>query len=128
MNSVLIIGNVTRDLELKTTQTGKSVCNFDVAVARRFNREETDFFRVTVWEKQAENCAEYLRKGSKVGVRGEMHSREYEQDGEKRLVWGVRADEVEFLSPRDSNTTGTKETARKGIRDNPPIDDDNLPF
>ena len=100
MNSLHIIGNVTRDLELRQTQSGKSVCAFDVAVSRRFNREETDFFKVVVWEKVAENCNNFLCKGSKVGIRGEIQSRQYEKDGIKYTVWEVKADEVEFLSPK----------------------------
>lgn len=71
MNKLAIIGNLTRDVELRTTQSGKSVANFTVAVNRRAKpgeKAEADFFRVSVWDKQAETCQKYLAKGRKVCV------------------------------------------------------------
>ena len=110
MNSILITGNVTKDLELRETNSGKKVCSFDVAVSRRFDREQADFFRVNVWEKTAENCALYLKKGSKVGIKGAMQSRSYEtNEGEKRQVWEISAEEVEFLSPKTEETKAKTE-------------------
>ena len=121
MNSICIVGNVTKDLELNQTKTGKSVCQFDVAVSRRFDREITDFFRVVVWEKIAEICCQYLKKGSKVGITGEMQSRQYEGEKGKRTIWEIRADNIEFLSPK-SEESKTEKTYLEELQD------DDLPF
>ena len=103
MNKVILIGNLARDPELSTTSGGVSFCKLTVAVSRRFaNAEgvrEADFFNVTVWRAQAENCHKYLRKGSKVGIAGALQTRSYEdKDGIKRYVTDIVADDVEFLS------------------------------
>jgi len=124
LNSICIVGNVTKDLELRETQSGKKVCSFDVAVSRRFDREQTDFFRVNVWEKTAENCASYLKKGSKVGITGEMQSRQYETDNGKRTAWEIRADSVEFLSPKAEDAK-TEKTRLEKLQDE---DLSDLPF
>ena len=101
MNSVNIIGNVTRDLELKYTPSGKAVVNFTLAVSDRFNKETTHFLDVVVWGKLAELCAEYLTKGKKAGVTGRLQTRTYEnQEGKKVKVTEINADEVEFLTPK----------------------------
>lgn len=101
MNSVNIIGNVTRDLELKYTPSGKAVVNFTLAVSDRFNKETTHFIDVVVWGKLAELCAEYLTKGKKAGVTGRLQTRTYEnQEGKKVKVTEIVADEVEFLTPK----------------------------
>lgn len=103
MNKCVIVGNLTRDPELKTTTSGKSVCNFTVAVSRRFSgpsgEREADFIPVVVWGKSAENSAKYLRKGSQCAVSGSIQTRSYEaKDGSRRYVTEVIADEVQFLA------------------------------
>ena len=103
MNKCVILGNLTRDPELKTTTSGRSVCNFTVAVSRRFTgpngEREADFIPVVVWGKQAENSAKYLRKGSQCAVAGSIQVRNYEaNDGSRRYVTEVVADEVQFLA------------------------------
>ena len=98
----MLIGNLTRDVEKRETETGKTVANFSIAVGRTFS-DETDFFNVTVWEKQAENCAKYLKKGSKVGIVGTLQNRSYKaNDGVKRTITEVVAEQVEFLSPKQA--------------------------
>jgi single-strand DNA-binding protein len=102
MNKALLIGNLTKDPELRVTASDIAVCTFTVAVNRRFANQngerEADFIPVVVWRQQAENCARYLHKGSKVGVCGSIQTRSYEaQDGSKRFVTEVVADEVEFI-------------------------------
>lgn len=99
MNRIVLIGRLTRDPELKFTQSGKAVATFSIAVNRPFSKEkEADFFNVVVWGKSAENCANYLAKGRLVGLEGRLQSRSYEtQDGQKRYVTEVIADNVEFL-------------------------------
>lgn len=130
MNSLTIIGNLTRDPELRSTPSGIAVCTFTVAVNRRQSPEagarEADFFRVTTWRQLAENCNRYLAKGRKVAVIGSVSAQTYQaNDGTTRVSLEVNANEVEFLTPREQQT------------DRPPIqdqgfvkieDDDDLPF
>lgn len=108
MNKLFIIGNLTRDPELRTTTNGKSVCTMTIAVNRRQKREgqpDADFFRVSVWDAMGENCAKYLSKGKKVAVTGSVSSRAYVgDDGVARAQMEVSAQDVEFLSPRDGFT------------------------
>lgn len=105
MNKIFIIGNLTRDPELRSTASGVPYCTFSVAVSRRFpgsNGERiTDFFNVTTWRALAENCSKYLAKGRKVSIVGELQIRNYEdKQGVKRTAVDVAADEVEFLTPK----------------------------
>ena len=108
MNKVILIGNLTRDPELRTTSAGDSVCTFTVAVNRRRSstaeagQPEADFFRVSVWRQQGENCSKYLSKGRKVYVSGPVTCRTYVgSDGQTRASLEVTANEVEFLSSRN---------------------------
>ena len=108
MNKVILIGNLTRDPELRTTPAGDSVCSFTVAVNRRrgsnaeAGQPEADVFRVSVWRQQGENCAKYLSKGRKVYVSGPVTCRTYVgNDGQTRASLEVTANEVEFLSSRN---------------------------
>ena len=107
MNKLFIVGNLTRDPELRSTPAGDSVCDFTVAVNRRARRDtqnaqpEADFFRVTAWRQLGENCAKYLAKGRKVAVTGSVRVRTYQaNDGTTRASLDVQADDVEFLTPR----------------------------
>ncbi|KAB3537840.1 single-stranded DNA-binding protein [Alkaliphilus pronyensis] len=99
MNNVVLIGRLTRDPELRFTASGKAVATFSVAVNRPFSKtKEADFFNIVVWSKTAENCANYLAKGRLVGIQGRLQSRSYEtQNGDKRYVTEVVAEQVEFL-------------------------------
>lgn len=107
MNSLTIIGNLTRDPELRQVQSREgtvSVCDFTVAVNRRKKNEqgqdEADFFRCTVWRQQADNAAKYLAKGRKVAVRGSVSVRQYTgNDGVVRSSLEVDAQDVEYLTP-----------------------------
>lgn len=99
MNKCFIIGNLTKAPECRTTPNGVSVTTFTVAVQRRFKRDETDYLNVVTWRGLADNCARYLVKGQKVAVCGEIQTRSYEaQDGGKRYVTEIVADDVEFLN------------------------------
>ena len=103
MNKLTIIGNLTKDPELRSTPDGISVCSFTVAVNRRNHREgeaEADFFRVTVWRERGENCAKYLQKGSKVCVIGSVSVTTYTcNDGAVKASLEVKeVSEVEFIS------------------------------
>ena len=137
MNKAILIGNLTRDPELRTTPSNISVCTFTVAVSRPFTNQngerEADFIPVVVWRAQAENCAKYLRKGSKVAVCGRIQVRSYDaQDGSKRYATEVVADEVQVLNsageggPRMAPIPAAPSTpAPAGMQ---AIDEDDLPF
>ena len=110
MNKVVLIGNLVRDPEVRATQSGISVCNFTVAVNRRFKKEngeqETDFLNVIAWRQLAELCGKYLAKGRKVAVTGSIQTRTYEaKDGSKRTAWDIVADEVEFLTTQNQQSS-----------------------
>jgi len=130
MNKAVLIGNLTKDPELKNLANGTSVCNFSIAVNRKFASQDgtraTDFFNIVAWRALGENCAKFLTKGKKVCVLGEIQTRTYDaQDGSKRYVVEINADEVEFLSPRNSGDGSGSSPAEDGMQ---PVDDDNLPF
>ncbi|MFA5261658.1 MAG: single-stranded DNA-binding protein [Candidatus Omnitrophota bacterium] len=104
LNKVFLIGNLTRDPELRYTPAGVAVANLGVAVNRRFRdksgelKEDVCFLTVTVWDKQAEACCQYLQKGSPIFVEGVLQSRSWETtDGQKRSTIDVRAERVQFL-------------------------------
>ncbi len=145
MNKAILIGNLTRDPETRTTSSGVSVCTFTIAVNRRFTDKQTgqreaDFINIVTWRQTAELCARYLAKGRKVAVIGTIQSRSYDaQDGTKRYVTEVVADEVEFISspqggsghgpediPPPSEPSGFGATKASGFAD--VEDDDELPF
>ena len=110
MNKVYLIGNLTRDPEMRSTSAGIPVCNFSIAVNRRFKnaqtgQQETDFFNIVAWRQLAEFCGRYLAKGRKVAVFGSIQTRSYEaQDGSKRTAFDIVADEVEFLSSANAGS------------------------
>ena len=124
MNKLTIIGNVTRDPELRTTPSGKNVCTFNVAVNRRKKVEgqpEADFFRVSAWDAKAEVCAKYIQKGKKVAVVGSVSVHSYTNSkGEAGASMEVLADEVEFVSPRDQADTDPQSGYQKVTVDDIP--------
>lgn len=138
MNKVILIGNLTKDPELTTTNNGISLCKFTVAVPRRFagvdGEREADFLPVIVWRGQADNCYKYLKKGSKAAVCGSIQTRSYDgSDGTRRYITEIVADEVEFLSSRQADGEGDEPAKEKPAKKDvvnkfEPIDDDNLPF
>ncbi len=105
MNKITLIGNLTKDPELRSTHSGVSVCSFTIAVNRRFSNSngerQTDFFRIQAWRGLADSCMKYLAKGSKVAIVGELQPRQYENNGQKHTSIDVQADEVEFLTPSE---------------------------
>ena len=110
LNKVFLIGNLTRDPELRYTPAGVAVTNLGLAVNRRFRdksgevKEDVCFLTVTVWDKQAEACSQYLQKGSPIFVEGVLQSRSWEtSDGQKRSTIDVRAERVQFLGTFKSN-------------------------
>lgn len=131
MNKCILIGNLTRDPELTTTSNGVAVCRFSIAVSRRYansdGERETDFLNIVVWRTLGENCHKFLKKGSKVGVVGNIQSRSYDAtDGSKRYVTEIVAEEVEFLSTKAQD--GEVKSSGDEVAKLQPIDDDGLPF
>ena len=129
MNTVILIGRLTKDPELRyIPNSGKAVANFDIAVDRPFSKEkETDFFKVQVWGKMAENCANYLAKGSQAGIRGRIQNRRYEVNGQKRYATEIIAEEVQFLGTKGEKKeySAFKPDEVDGFR---ALDDDDCPF
>ena len=121
LNHVILIGRLTKDPELKYTPSGTAVASFTLAVDRfRKNADgekEADFIPIIAWQKQAENCAEYLRKGSLAAVEGRINVRSYEdKEGKKRWVTEVVAEAVKFLSGKgDSAPKESKAAADLGF-------------
>ena len=135
MNKIVLIGNLTADPVLRATPSGTSVCNFTLAVNRRFpgadGQKVTDFFNVVAWRGLADTCNKYLAKGKKAAVIGELQARTYTaKDGTTRMSLDVGADEVEFLSPKDEEKPA--EPRRMTPRADPEkfddISSDDLPF
>ena len=108
MNIVELTGRIAKDIELRTTTTGKSVTTFSMAVDRT-RQEGVDFFYVVAWDKTAENASKYLKKGSRVAVVGRLTSRTFEKNGEKRTIMEVVADTVEFLDSKPKAEDGATE-------------------
>jgi len=104
LNKIMLIGNLGSEPEMRYTPNGKAVTSFRMATSRRYttsageSREETEWFRVSVWGKQAESCNQFLSKGKRVYIEGRLHSRSWEgQDGQMRTSLEVSANRVIFL-------------------------------
>ena len=124
MNTVILIGRLTRDPELRYSKNGVAVANFTLAVDRQFanqaGEKETDFIPIVVWQKLAETCANHLRKGRLVAVEGRLQIRTYEKDGQKRYASEVVARSVQFLD-RAQQSQGQEQSVDE-------INLDDLPF
>jgi single-strand DNA-binding protein len=137
LNKVFLVGNLTRDPELRHTAQGTSVASFSLAVNRNYKgsdgefKKETNFFNIVVWGKVGENCAKYLSKGRSALVEGRLQNRSYEtQDGQKRTVTEIIAENVQFLSSTGERSTVSEDSSEPGFSaDFSPIDDDDaVPF
>lgn len=109
MNSINLTGNICNDLELKSTQSGKSVLTCNLAVKRPFTKDTTDFIPLVVWEKNAEYLSRYGKKGSRVAVSGKLTTRKYQDsNGNNRTAFEVVCDSVELMdSKNDAQGAGT---------------------
>ncbi len=120
INSVVLVGRLTRDPELRTTTTGKSVCDFSIAVNKRMKpsdgSSDADFFRVNCWDKTAEYVSNYLHKGRLVAVEGRLQSRKFtDKEGRDREVVEVVANNVQSLErPKDDGAGGGGAAAAEG--------------
>lgn len=132
INRVVLVGRLTKDVDLSFTQSGVAKAQFTLAVNRPFANQsgerEADFIQIQAWRKQAENAANYLKKGSMVGIDGKIQTGSYERDGQRIYFTNVVADSIQFLEPRNStggsqgvsnyesstNTGGTYQGAPQG--------------
>ena len=128
LNKVFLMGNLTRDPELRYVPSGAPVATFGLAVNRRYvtqhgeKKDEVCFVRIVVFGKQAESCSQHLSKGRLVFIEGRLQYRSWEQDGQKRSMLDVIADRVQFLGgPRPAGDT---ESATEASREEP-IDNNN---
>lgn len=143
MNKVILIGNLTDNPKMTATQNGISKCDFRLAVQRRFvnqqtGKREADFIHIVAWRQLAELCGKYLSKGRKCAITGSIQTRTYEaQDGTKRSVTEIVADEVEFIGGNQQQGEGwnASQTPASNPQSNyappsgfTPVDDDELPF
>lgn len=136
MNKVILIGNLTKDPEQGRTPSGADFCRFSIAVSRDYanadGNRETDFFNITTWRKQAENCAKYLKKGNKVAICGQLQNRKVEDGkGDIKTYTDVVANEVEFLTPKEKTEETAVRYRQQEMETRPhlePIDDNELPF
>ena len=130
MNKLILIGNLTRDPETRTTPSGHTVCNFDLAVnERKGGQDSTTYFRISAWDKTGESCQKYLSKGKKVFVAGPVSARTYQTSGgETRVSLEVNANDVEFLSGKDAEAT-YKQQERTAIQSEmTAVETEELPF
>ncbi len=126
MNKVILIGRLTRDVELRTTQGGVSVASFTLAVNRRFKNAEggydADFINCVAWRQSAEYLSKNYSKGDMVGVSGSIQTRSYDKDGTKVYITEVIADEIHYVG--GAKKSPSEDTAFDGL----PMPDDDIPF
>ena len=139
MNRVVLVGRLTKEPDLRYTPNGVPVATFTLAVNRPFKNNgetEADFINCVVWRKPAENCANFLKKGSLAGVDGRIQTRSYEgNDGKKVYVTEVQAESVQFLEPKGEKKQDNQHKQDSRVDNDPfkgngqiDIDDSDLPF
>ena len=141
MNKAILVGNLTKAPELRTTPNGVSTTSFTVAVNRRYKsqdgQQQTDFINCVAWRGTAEFIAKYFTKGSRIGVVGTIQTRSYnDQNGNRRYVTEVVVDEAEFVTskaqgaqkPTEQESRTADELFREDLADFQPLDDAELPF
>lgn len=122
LNKILMIGNMTKDPELRYTPQGNAVCNLRLASTHKFKpkegeelKEETCFITVVVWGKRAENCNEYLKKGMPVFIEGRLQSRSWEDNtGQKKSVVEIVAEDIQFLTRTKEGTSPEAQEQQPG--------------
>lgn len=150
LNQVFLMGNLTRDPDLRQTPSGQNVCSFSLALNRSYKdssgewQEATDFVDIVAWGPLGERVSQYLKKGSRCLVQGRLQSRNWEQEGQKRSKVEVLANDVTFLDSRSDNNVDSAEskpsdtkstTGKKSGKDvvvedvsDEPINLDDIPF
>jgi single-strand DNA-binding protein len=127
MNKVILKGRLTTDPEMKTTTNDVYVTEFNIAVNRRFNKEQTDFVSCQAWRQTAEFIKKYFTKGQEILVIGELHIDKWDKDGETRYTTRIVVDEVEFCGSKAENKNAPYVDNNKGEFEEI-VSDENLPF
>ena len=131
-NKVFLIGNLTRDPELRYTPSGIPVARFTIAVNRpsaKSEKNEVDFINIVAWRRLAEICGEYLKKGRPVSIEGRLQIRDYEKEGEKRIFAEVVADGMQMLGRKEATTASqASETAAPQAEQAEPSTGEEIPF
>ena len=123
MNKAILMGRLTKDPEIRYTQNNTTVCNFTIAVNRRFKKDETDFINCVAWQMTAEFISKYFQKSSMIAVVGRIQTRSWEdKEGKKHYVTEVVVEETYFTGSKNQTETYKPEDTF------PPDDDDELPF
>ena len=130
MNKVMLIGRLTKDHEMRYTQSGSAVASFTLAVNRRFANQngerEADFINCVAWQKSAEFVANYFKKGQQMALEGRLQVRTYDgNDGQRRWVTEVVADQIEFVGSKNNNASAGSSL---GLGEEIVFDDNDLPF
>ena len=131
MNTVILTGRLAGDVEIRNFESGKVKASFTLAVNREYNKEETDFLPCVIWGNLAKTVSEYCGKGSLVAVRGSLERRTYEKDGEKRYIYEVNAQKVDFLETKKKEEKPEPPPIEEEAYYQPSIDEDDsamLPF
>lgn len=109
MNNIQLLGRITKDLERKVTQSGKSVCSFDIAVTRKFDKEVTDFIPCVVWNKTCETMCKFCKKGQLIAIDGSLYTRKYEdKNGNNRTAYEVNVNNFYFAESKKSADVGVE--------------------
>lgn len=124
MNKAILCGRLTRDVEMKQSQSGTAYARVGIAVTRPFKKDETDFFNVIAFGKTAEFLGKYFEKGSRILIEGRIQTSSYEKDGEKRNYFDIVAEQIEFADSKPKNSSGKKDDTFPP----PDIDLDDSPF
>ena len=139
-NKVILIGNLTSDPEVKQTQTGSSVCTFNIAVNRRFAKDgetNVDFITIVAWRERADFVGKFFKKGKPILIVGQLQSRTWaDKDGLRRVTWEVIADEVSFVSSKSDDAPVNANSynpdaykSKSAVQEEfEPVTDESLPF
>ena len=129
MNNVSLVGRLTRDPEIKTTNSGSSYARFSIAVDRRGKDAGTDFINIVAFGKTSEFIERYFRKGQRIGINGRIQTGSYEgKDGKKVYTFDVIAENVEFVESKSASASATPANADGFVNIPDGVEDDGLPF
>lgn len=129
MNNVSLVGRLTRDPEIKTTNSGSTYARFSIAVDRRGKDAGTDFINIVAFGKTSEFIERYFRKGQRIGINGRIQTGSYEgKDGKKVYTFDVIAENVEFVESKSASSSATPANADGFVNVPDDLEDDGLPF
>jgi len=117
MNNVCLFGRIANDLELKTTTSGKSICNFNIAI-NKFNNDGTNFIPCRVWNKIAENLVRYKKKGDQIVIVGSVETNDYEKEGQKRKYVYINANQIHYVAFNNSQSNNIDNNELKNNEEN----------